>query len=195
MNKMIKAVGISVLAFGALVACNSEAEESSGNTSQSSDFVDGAEQEGTGEQINIRMGEPVQIDSTIGSFEITLNSLTRIEEFEVRGSANFDYFAIGDFTVKNIGDTDYDAKDMVGAFELTDDVESGGRGGYAIKPEDGLDVEPITGILKPGEETSGAILYPTYDYEQHHLVIKPGLLAAGGIKTEAVITIDKDEWQ
>ncbi len=190
MKKMMKAIGITLLAGSLLVACNSEegTDTSEDTTGSGGGMASDLE---FNDQLDLGIGDTAQISSNQGAYEITIHSVKREEEVDGETSM-FDYMIVVDVTVKNIGDEVIDAYNPIGILDQTDRLESSGSGDFS---RDFPSVDEISGDLGPGEEIKGQALFDMYQNEEQFIRISPGLIAAGGVYNEVVWTFTEDEME
>src|SRR5690606_29357905 len=70
------------------------------------------------DQKDLKIGDTGQIESTLGKYEITIDSIKKEDEIDGR-APQADYFFVTDVTIKNIGDSSIEAEDAKGNLEIT----------------------------------------------------------------------------
>ena len=155
---------------------NQEADTSSG------DFKD---------QTNLKIGDAGQSESTVGKYEITINSIKMKDEIEGE-LPMFNHFFVTDITLKNIGEIPYDAKDIIDNLELTEDLEGSGSGDYSHYFKS---IKAVTGTIEPGQTVNGEIVFDGRESNKYFIRTNSGLIAAGAVKNKTTWTFAKSEAQ
>lgn len=150
------------------------------DTSSSSEFDD---------QTDLKIGDTGQMDSTLGKFEITIKSIKQVDSLDGEVSM-FDHIFIADVTVKNIGDTPIDARDIITSLEITDDLEGSGSEDTS---EHFMSVNALNGTIAPGESLDGEAVYEARDSDTYYIRVVSGLIASGAVKNEATWTFNNNE--
>ncbi|KGA96957.1 hypothetical protein AJ85_17290 [Alkalihalobacillus alcalophilus ATCC 27647 = CGMCC 1.3604] len=215
MKKTMKAIGILLLVGCLLIACNSdegsvEAEnglidndntgsETSGDgeedslSKEDSETSDSNRVASTGEyedQVDLIIGDTAQIASTIGEFEISIDSVEYTEE-QIDGEGSlFDAWIIADITVTNIGETVLAPDNTIGVLEITSNLDGSGAPDYSSQFDS---IDGLEGELQPGETVSGQALFVIRDREEQYIRVNSGLVAAGGVKNNAIWTFETSE--
>lgn len=180
MRKIMCFVIAIIVCFSILSACNSSGGEkgkSEGNdnkaTTSSGEFKD---------QTNLKIGETAKVESTIGKYEITINSVKMKDE--IGGEASqLDHFFVTEISLKNIGDQPIDALDTIGSLELTEDLKGSG---YSDVSESVKISAPFSGEVKPDQTVTGEAVFEGLDSNENYIRISPGLIAAKGVKNKAI---------
>jgi|SRR5690625_1497105 len=144
------------------VSSTSEASEQQSSDSDDSDdeSTGGSSSIETEDQLGLGIGDTGKLESTIGTYEVTLNDVEIIgKEFEGEVTELDTYISL-DITVKNTSNEPLEIEDMIYSFEITEDLE---MSGYSDLSEY-FDLEDkLVGTLGPGEEASGTFFSDTYE--------------------------------
>ncbi|KGA96955.1 hypothetical protein AJ85_00310 [Alkalihalobacillus alcalophilus ATCC 27647 = CGMCC 1.3604] len=213
MKKMMKAIGITILAGSLLVACNNN-EEAENNEPVTEEEVTDAENNETDDegentendsesgggsafapgnfedQLDLKIGDTGQVSSNVGDFELTIESIKFEDEVDNR-SAQFEHFYVADVKFKNIGEEAMLAEDMVGIFDITHELSQTGTGTYINQYFDSF--EAVSGRVNPGEEISAQLLFDVYGSDEHYIRVNEGLVASNGVKNQVIWTFSESD--
>lgn len=163
-----------------------ETHEETGAEAEESDESEGVAED----QLELKMGDTATVDTTIGTYEITLNNLELKEEVEGEIS-EIDLFLIADYTLKNLGEETINTIESINVLEATDLLEGPGE------PDVSVGFETIAGFedidLATGEEAVGQAIYNSYDADTFYIRVVQGLVASGGVKNDVRFTVEKSE--
>ncbi len=192
--------GIMLLSLSVFAACTSNNEvahpandkksavEDEGKDDSQMDKADSS----TGEfpdQVDLKIGDTGKVETTLGKYEISIDSITKEDKIDGRPSQS-DYFFITDVTIKNIGDGSIDANESKGILEITQMLEGSGFTDVASFFDS---IEEIEGTLEPGESISGQMLFEEEEADTYFIRFTEGLIAAGGVKNQVIWTFTLDE--
>jgi len=189
-----------VVCFNVLAACSSDdkvdpptndndaASEDSGKGASQSDEAESSS-DGFPDQLDLKIGDTGQVETTLGRYEITVDSISKKDEIDGRRS-QADYFFVADVTVKNIGDDSIDANESKDNLEITSMLEGSGFSDVASFFES---IDEIEGTLEPGESISGQMLFEEDEADTYYLRFTEGLVAAGVVKNQVIWTFTLDE--
>ncbi len=141
------------------------------------------------DQENLGIGDTGQVATTIGEYEVTLNSIEIHEEIDGEVSM-FDSLIVAELTLKNIGTNTIDAEESVEALDLTNNLDASGSGDYASHYES---IEGFEGEVEPGEEVTAYAVYHAYEGDKQYLRIRSGLLSSGAVDNNVIWTFDESE--
>lgn len=140
------------------------------------------------DQEDLKMGDTGTIETTIGTYEMTLDDAELVGP-ELDGEETYDDdLILLDITIKNIGDDTMDLDPAVAALLVSEDFEGGSFDGA----EDFDSVEKFSGKLDPGEEKSGQFITDVVDADEYYLLQDYGSVSAGGTN-QVIWTIKKEE--
>ncbi|MGN7312382.1 hypothetical protein ACTHQ4_14905 [Alkalicoccobacillus gibsonii] len=143
----------------------------------------------TEDQLELKIGDTGQIETTINMIEVTLTNVS-IEESIKDATPERDYFLVADINLKNLADDPMDITEAIGVLELTGDLEGGGGPDFSGYYDA---IEPMEGSLESGQEIEGQLLFEENDFEEYYIRVNEGLIAAGGAKNQAIWTFKKEE--
>lgn len=143
------------------------------------------------DQTDLKIGDTGQTESTIAKYAITLNSV-KIKETVDGKSPSLDHYFLGEITLKNIGDTAFDATDIVDNLAFTEDLKFGGDGDFSKLY---TEINPLVGTVEPGQTVTGDILFQGIDSETYYIRTKKGLISSGAVKNDTIWSFTKKEIQ
>ncbi|WP_102272014.1 hypothetical protein [Cytobacillus massiliigabonensis] len=143
------------------------------------------------DQTDLRIGDTGQTESTIAKYEITLNSV-KIKNTIDGKTPSLDHYFLGEITLKNIGETAFDAADIVDNLAFTEDLKFGGDGDFSKLY---TEVNPLIGKVEPGQSVTGDILFQGIDSDTYYIRTKKGLLSSGAVKNDTIWSFTKKEIQ
>ncbi|MEN0642154.1 hypothetical protein MKY91_03110 [Alkalicoccobacillus gibsonii] len=217
MNKQLKISAAIAVSLCLLVACGSnendseqssvenepESNESEDEVNSSglidkdelneeSDEEDSSNQDddNTEDQLDLEIGDQATIETTISSFEFTLDSVEIKDELNAV-VPDLDVFIVADFTVTNIYDEPIMIEDATGIFEVTTDLDGGGYGDVSEHYD--VDVKTVTGELQPGETITGQLVMEDQTNAEHYIRVKSGLVASSSVRNQAIWTFTEDD--
>lgn len=129
----------------------------------------------TADQLDLKMGDTGKFETTIATYEITLNGAELLNELDGR-EPELDSFMLLDLTVKNTSDTTKDVYELVNLLEVTDFLEGSG---FSDLSDFFTSIDKFEGEIEPNEEISGQIITHAEDSEQYFVVTSPGVVATG----------------
>ncbi|MEK4563618.1 DUF4352 domain-containing protein [Alkalihalobacillus sp. FSL R5-0424] len=200
MKKSVTSTSLIILLSLFLFACNSTGptSEQSEETNQSETINSTREDESTEDkpseetdtdQLDLGVGDTGDVHSTIGSYSITVNEVEILDEVEGEMS-ELDYFIRVNYTVKNIGDEEIDAREAIDTMESVHDLE---RSGFRDRSPYIDEIDGIDGSLSPGESITGDTVYDAYESEENYLRITEGLVGSGAVENQIRFTFHKSE--
>lgn len=154
---------------------NNDTEETSGSSENYDD------------QLGLAIGDTGQLTSNTGTFEITVNDVEILDEFEGEPSA-LDLLVLFDITLENTGNESFDADDTVNSLELSESEETGGSSQVYLDELDGIE-----GDLAPGDSISGEMLFDAVEADAYYLKITGGLIASGAVHNEVMWSFERSE--
>lgn len=156
---------------------NKEKEDKSGNADEHSSATNSGFFEVTEEpQTDLSLGETGLIQTSIGTYELTIDS-AQIIGTELDGEvALLDELILLEMTFKNISDEPIVAEDIMLNLGLTTDLESTDHTNAAASFES---IENFEGEIAPGEERKAQFIADTRTAEQYFFRTNPGTVAAG----------------
>lgn len=143
------------------------------------------------DQVDLKIGDTGQAESTIGKYEITINSVEMKDHLDGKESM-FDHFFIMDVTVKNLDDQPLEAIEPINTLELTENLEGSGSNDYS---QNYASIKALTGKVEPGQSIDGQAVFHGRESDKYYVTTNVGLLAAGAVKNKTTWTFDKSEAQ
>ncbi|KGA96958.1 hypothetical protein AJ85_17285 [Alkalihalobacillus alcalophilus ATCC 27647 = CGMCC 1.3604] len=205
MKKIMKAIGITILAGSLLVACNNDdtdGTDKSNEIEQENEDTEDVDESNVGaegntstneyvDQLDLKLGDTAQVSTNTGEFEITVKSVKREDEIDEENS-QLDTFHIVSVEVKNIGSAAIDAGELKGMFEMTDFLEGSGEPEVSnwFESFDALD-----GEINEGQGLTGEMVYQVYEADTYYLRITDGLVASDAVKNQVTWSFAQDEVQ
>jgi hypothetical protein len=146
--------------------------------------------EGTTEpQLDLRLGDTGIVHSSIGTYELTIDS-AQIVGTELDGEeALLDEIILLEMTFKNIGEEPIIAEDVMMNLGLTTDLDETDNTNAAATFES---IEYFEGEIAPGEERKAQFITDTRTAEEYYFRTSPGTVAAG-TQNEVIWTITDEE--
>ncbi|MBM0066646.1 hypothetical protein [Alkalicoccobacillus gibsonii] len=144
----------------------------------------------TEDQLDLEIGDQATIETTISSFEFTLDSVEIKDELNAV-VPDLDVFIVVDFTLTNIYDEPIMIEDATGIFEVTTDLDGGGYGDVSEQYD--VDVKTVTGELQPGETISGQLVMEDQTNAEHYIRVNSGLVASSSVKNQAIWTFTEED--
>ncbi|MCG7334945.1 DUF4352 domain-containing protein [Sporosarcina sp. ACRSM] len=193
MKRMIVLFGALLISSGLLVACSSSSDSEISDEitpkEQEKNEIDDRSSGNFQDQTNLKIGDSGQAESTLGQYEITIESVKMVDELDGEVPM-FDHLFITDVTIKNIGDVAIDATETIDSLELTDSLDGSGAGDYSSYYSS---ITPLTGTIEPGQSITGQAVFEGRESGTYFIRVISGLIAAGGVKNETTWTFDKTE--
>lgn len=192
MKKILMTLLTGVLSFSVLVACGNDEVETTPedpvteevddteevaaeNNDQETESNDG-EIEVPESQTGLRIGETAIVQSTLGLYELTLNSAELIGTELDGEEALIDELIVLNFTYKNIGDKPFKGEDEMINFGIA--TEQGGhQNTNAAASFDSI--EFFEGVIEPGETREAEFIADTEVADEYYFETGSGALAAG----------------
>jgi hypothetical protein len=143
------------------------------------------------DQVDLKIGDTGQAESTIGKYEITINSVEMKDQLDGKESM-FDHFFIMDITIKNLGGQPLDAIEPINTLELTEILEGSGSNDFS---QNYASIKALTGKVEPGQSVNGQAVFHGRESDKYYVTTNVGLLAAGAVKNKTTWTFDKSEAQ
>jgi len=141
------------------------------------------------DQENLKIGDTATIESTLGKFEVTLESVKGVKEIDGEESL-LGNLLITQLTVKNVGEKAFNTMDQIDTLEMVTNMEWDGS------PDDSAHFESLkklTGNLEPGDSVSGEAVFEAYDSDEYLLMTKRSYRAGNTVYNNAVWTIQNSE--
>lgn len=176
-KKLLGAAAVMTL----LSACGQENEipESIDETEEVEEKVETPveeESEEVGDQIDLKIGDTGTFETTLGTYEMTLDG-AEIVGTELDGEESlFDELIVLDLTIKNTGDDAFLIEEVMHDMEITEDMETSGSSNGAEMFDS---IEMYEGELQPGEERSGQFIGDIYTGNEYYFKKAEGNVAAG----------------
>ncbi|HEY4601380.1 MAG TPA: hypothetical protein VIG73_08945 [Cerasibacillus sp.] len=158
------------------------------NDGKDNDSDKGSSEITTEDQLDLKLGDTGKFDTTLGTYEMTVESAELLEELDGVES-EFDYLILINLSIKNTSDHDLDVEDLMYSMEVTDNIKGSGHPDQAHNFES---VKELTGIIKPGEEISGQFITHAYESDEYYFREMEGNVA-GGVSNQVIWTISADE--
>lgn len=165
-----------------------EGNEPDESENESDNETDDEEKPEVEDQLDLVLGDTGTFDTTLGTYEMTVEHAELSEEVEEEKSTR-DGFILLDITIKNTSDHPLDAEDLIYSMEVTNNLDHSGSTDHA----DGFDtVEEFNGELEPGDEQSAQFLTIVDDSDEYFFRKTVGNIG-GGSSNQVVWTIQADE--
>ena len=162
-------------------------ESSTGNEDTSSSDSSSSE-ETERDQSNLNIGDTATVQTSIGSFELTVDS-AKIVGKELDGEeAMLDELIVLDLSFKNIDDEVLDAEDFSSSFEITDNPDGSGSTNFASMFES---IEEFTGEIQPEEERTIQFISNIYTSDEYYFRQRLSWVETGA--NQVIWTIPDDE--
>lgn len=207
-KRMLLLPAIVLVSFSIFSACssNKEAEQPANNNNAANEAENTHEEKSVKEsdvdksgsssgefedQIDLKIGDTGQVETTLGKYEITIESIKEVEDIDGK-SPMLDRFFIAEVKLKNIGDTAIDARDAMDNIEITEDLDGSGYSDYSPHFSN---TKALTGTVEPGDSVSGQAVFEGYEEDTHYIRVVSGLLAAGAVKNDVRWTFTNDDLQ
>ncbi|MEN0642150.1 hypothetical protein MKY91_03090 [Alkalicoccobacillus gibsonii] len=146
--------------------------------------------EGTTEdQLDLRIGDTGQIETSLNMFELTVNSVDMMDDINGE-TPEREKLILTDVTLKNLSDTMMDISEALDVMEITVNLEGSGSPDFAKYYDS---VETLEGQLESEEEIKGQLVFEENVRDEYFIRVSEGLIAAGGAKNQAIWTFTKDE--
>lgn len=180
-----------------LIACSSDdengakseendsvTEEESNTDNESSDSDTENEEKATGDSEEaLKLGETGVVESTLGKYEVTVNSFKTLDEFEGEEPLN-ELFVLVDFEVTNTGEEQINGQDIYNA-NLFDEEEFTKENTSYFESIEILDEQ-----LEPGDSAEAQMLFELTDSTYYELVFNFG---KSSVSTELTWQFDADQ--
>ncbi|WP_413377887.1 DUF4352 domain-containing protein [Alkalihalobacillus sp. 1P02AB] len=163
-------------------------ENNDGDSGESEGPVSSEEFE---DQLDLSIGDTGQVSSTLGAFEMTVDSISKEVELDGKSSP-LDFYLVVDVTLKNIGDKTYNAEDIAGSYRITNVPDGSGQSDITNNLDS---IDKLTGDLEPGEEISGKLVFDVQGEGEQYLKINGGLIASDAVHNDTVWTFTEDEME
>lgn len=193
MKKHFLMVGLISICSGILIACSSDDTDQTGNVAKTNNQIEkeqSTKSKGTPkDQENLKIGDTATIESTLGKFEVTLESVKGVKEIDGEESL-LDNLLITQLTVKNVGEKAFNTMNQIDTLEMVTNIEGEGS------PDDSAHFESLkklTGSLEPGDSVSGEAVFEAYDSDEYLLMTKRSYRAGNTVYNNAVWTIQNSE--
>ncbi|MEK4563629.1 hypothetical protein MKX54_02920 [Alkalihalobacillus sp. FSL R5-0424] len=146
--------------------------------------------EGTTEdQLDLRIGDTGQIETSLNMFELTVNSVEMLDDINGE-TPEREKLILTDVTLKNLSDTTMDISEALDVIEITVNLEGSGSPDFAKYYES---VETLEGQLESEEEIKGQLVFEENVRDEYFIRVSEGLIAAGGAKNQAIWTFTREE--
>lgn len=141
------------------------------------------------DQLDLRIGDTGIADTTIGKFELTVDS-AEIVGPELDGVESvLEEIIVLNLTFKNIGDEVIIAEDIMSMMGITDNIDGSN---YHNNPEAFESIDTFEGELQPGEERKTQFVAHIYEADEYYFRMDPGNVASGSTN-QILWTISAEE--
>src|SRR5690606_19567409 len=155
-------------------------DENDSQDSTGADFETGAD-----DQLDLGIGDRGEFDTTLGTYEMTVDSAELVDTEIDDVLPKFDVFIVLDLSIKNTSDQALSLDDLIVSMEATEDLDMSGYSDIS----GGFDsIEMITGTIEPGESVSGQFITEAYASEEYYFRKDPGNIT-GGSSNQVIWTI------
>lgn len=191
MKKLVMFFTVGLLSLTLLAACGNDGEKTTTeeNTNTEADGTETeevtdeeveVEEEDDGEaadaQLDLRLGDTALVESTIGTYELTVHS-AEIVGTELDGEeALLDELILLEMTFKNIDDKPLIAEDLMINFGIRTDLESSDNTNAAASFDS---IEYFEGEILPDEEREAQFIADTKTADEYYFKTGTGVVAAG----------------
>lgn len=187
----MKRLLISMIALmfltGVLVACSDGANDQAEDDDSKS--TGGRFESSVEDQLDLRIGDTGIADTTIGKFELTVDS-AEIVGSELDGVESvLEEIIVLNLTFKNIGDEVIIAEDIMSMMGITDNIDGSN---YHNNPEAFESIDTFEGELQPGEERKTQFVAHIYEADEYYFRMDPGNVASGSTN-QILWTISAEE--
>jgi hypothetical protein len=146
---------------------------------------------GAEDQLDLGIGDTGAFDTTLGTYEMTLNSAKLLgAEFDGEETL-LDELILLDITIKNVSDNEMKIEELMESMGVSSDLD--GSNSYD-GAEDFDSIEKFEGVLAPGEEKTGQFITDVYTAEEYYFKKDSGNIT-GGSSNQVIWTIKADEAQ
>ncbi|TQS74629.1 hypothetical protein DX933_11885 [Ornithinibacillus gellani] len=217
MKKLLTIFAVLILSIGTLAACSDKdkenndegkSEEQSGesndtnqdnedaNADDENEEAENADDEESkpgeidGEdQLDLVLGDTGHFDTTLGTYDMTV-SAAELKGYDFEGiESQLDDWILLDVTIKNTSDKALNAEDVIGAMEVTDNLEGSGSIG-AVGAFDA--VKDFEGEIEPGEEQSAQFITEVFEADAYYFRKVSGNVA-GGSSNQVIWNIKSED--
>lgn len=129
----------------------------------------------TEDQLDLGLGDTGKFETSIGTFELTLDAVKFTDELDGETSTR-DKLVILDITVDNISNETLVVEDLLSSLELTHDLEGSGTSNSAEYFDS---IEELKGDLAAGEKVSGQLIFDAVESAEYHLRERSGNVSSG----------------
>lgn len=167
-----------------------ETDEDSLDQNESNDQNNSQSEGEIEDQMELGIGDKAVIQSSLGVYEVTLNSVNYEEEVDGVMS-ELDGFLLVNYTIENVGENSVKLMESINVLEATDELEGTGEGNVSGSYES---VDSFNNDeLESGDNVTKDVLYLAYDADQYYIRVVQGLIASGGVKNEILFSFNKSE--
>lgn len=153
-----------------------EVVEREEDTNEESEEVADGTNDSVEDQRDLTLGETGTFKTTLGTYEVTLES-AEIVGSELDGESSLlDELIVLELSFKNIGDNILLAEEIMYDMQITEDLETSGNPNGA-EEFDSIDV--FEGEIQPGEEKAAQFIGDIYTADQYFFSKAEGNVAAG----------------
>jgi len=166
-------------------------EESIGEKDEEQETSEGNFSVELEDQLDLTVGDTGVFDTTLGKYEMTLNSAKLLgAEFDGEETL-LDELILLDITIKNVSDNEMKIEELMESMGVSSDLD--GSNSYD-GAEDFDSIDKFAGVLAPGEEKSGQFITDVYTAEEYYFKKDTGNIT-GGSSNQVIWTIKADEAQ
>ena len=140
-------------------------------------------------QIDLRIGDTGLVQTSLGTFELTLNSAEVIGTELDGESTQLDELILLELTFKNTDDQPLVAEDLMVNLGITSDLEGPNMENFG---EFFDSIENFEGEIAPGEEKKAQFISDVYTSGEYYFRPNPGVVASG-VHNDLIWTITDDE--
>ncbi|WP_042148758.1 hypothetical protein [Paucisalibacillus sp. EB02] len=141
------------------------------------------------DQLDLEIGDTGTIETTLGTYEMTLNSAKLLgAEFDGEETL-LDELILLEITIKNLSENEINIEEIMESMGVSSDLD--GSNSYD-GAEDFDSIEKFVGILGAGEEKSGQFITDVYTAEEYYFKKDTGNIT-GGSSNQVIWTIKADD--
>lgn len=192
MKKILMRILTGVISFSVLFACGNNEENTvsgdpvtevvdnkekvAGNNEELNDSNDSDVEIPEGSQTDLRIGDTAIVQSTLGLYELTLNSAELIGTELDGEEALLDELIILKFTYKNIGEKSFKGEDEMINFGIATEPGAYQNTNAAASFDS---IEFFEGNVEPGETREAEFIADTYTADEYYFETGSGAIASG----------------
>lgn len=155
---------------------NDNSSNDNNNNSNDQSGSSGSFQVETEDQVDLVIGDTGRFDTTLGTYEITLDSIEFLGNSLDDVQADNDHLILLNITVENTSDRNISLDDIINGLELTDDLELRGEEDASYHFDS---IEFFEGTLEPGDRKSGQLLMDVKNADEYYFREDPQTVRVG----------------